>query len=122
MALRTWGFHIVGQAGLKMGALMEPETTATRFQKRAEQIANALYEAIRQRQFARPSFLSLMMFKIQQYSWQRGAREDTLDCQYWRNRGWFEPGCTFYIAHEANPVKLAVARLVGGIITRFVAG
>src|SRR5512141_2675725 len=27
MALRTWGFHIVGQAGFKMGALMKRDET-----------------------------------------------------------------------------------------------
>jgi len=121
MALRTWGFHIVGQAGFKMGPLMKAETTTERFQARAERIATELFEAIYQGKAARPSFLSLMMFKIQQWSWQRAVQEDTLDYQYWKNQGWFEPNCTFYIAHATNPAKLALARLTGGAIAHFVA-
>jgi multimeric flavodoxin WrbA len=121
MALRTWGFHIVGQSGFKMGALMTPEATAGHFQGRTEMIANDLFLAICRRRYTRPSFYSLMMFKIQQWSWQRAARKDTLDYQYWKNQGWFEPSRTFYIAHESNRAKLALARLVGRIITRFVA-
>jgi multimeric flavodoxin WrbA len=121
MALRTWGFHIAGQAGFKMGALMKPETSEARFRQGAEKVATQLFDAIHERKFARPSFYSLMMFKIQQYSWQRAARQDTVDYQYWQGQGWFEPGCTFYIPHESSPVKVALARFTGRVITRFVA-
>ena len=74
MALRTWGFHIVGQAGFKMGALMKPGTTTERFQGQAKKIATELFEAVQRRQALRPTFFSLMMFKIQQWSWQRAKR------------------------------------------------
>ncbi len=120
MALRTWGYHIVGQAGFKMGPLMSPETTAVRFQKQTDKIAAQLFEAIYGRQYARPTFYSLMMFKIQQWSWQRAVRQDTIDFQYWKNQGWFDPDRTFYIPHESNPVKVATARFVGAIMTHFV--
>jgi len=120
MALRFWGFHLTGQAGFKMGALMKSETTSLLFQKRAEKIARKLFTAIYQRTYARPSFVSLMMFKIYQWSWQRETMRDTLDYQYWNHQGWFERGCTFYIPHQANPIIVALARLTGSVITRFV--
>ncbi len=120
VALRTWGYHIVGQAGFKMGALMRPEASAARFKGQAEKIAAQLFEAIAARRYARPSFYSLMMFKIQQSAWQRAADRDTVDYRYWQNQGWLEPNRTFYIAHEANPLKVALARLAGRIITPFV--
>jgi hypothetical protein len=121
MAFRTWGFHIAGQAGFKLGALSKREETRARCERRAQRIAEDLFDAVHRRRYARPSFYSLMMFKIQQWSWQRAVRPDTIDYQYWKNQGWFEPDCTFYIPHESNPVKLALARAVGGVITRFVA-
>ena len=31
MAMRTWGYHLAGKAGFKMGALMDPQTSAARF-------------------------------------------------------------------------------------------
>jgi multimeric flavodoxin WrbA len=122
MALRTWGFHIVGQRGLKMGALMKLETTRVRFREQAEKIAGELFDAVQQRHALRPTFFSLMMFKIQQWSWQKAAAKDTVDYRYWKNQGWFEPECTFYIPHEASPVKVGAARLVGRLLIPFVAG
>ncbi len=120
LALRTWGFHIVGQAGYKMGALMEQVEMEHRYRSRTAQVAEALFQAISQRRFLRPSFLSLMMFRIQQLSWQQGP-PDTLDYAYWEEQGWFEPSCDFYIEHRANRVKVALARLAGAVLARFVA-
>lgn len=116
--LRTWGYHIVGQSGFKMGALMEREEMARRYQGRAEAIARRLYHAVRERRYTRPSFVSLMTFKIQQLSWRRAA-EDSLDYAYWQGRGWIEPGREFFIPHRANRVKVAAARLAGAVLARF---
>lgn len=41
MALRTWGIHIVGQAGYKMGALMDPEEAERRYRGAVAQVAQA---------------------------------------------------------------------------------
>ena len=62
-----------------------------------------------------------MMFAIQQASWRHSPHTDTVDYQYWKNQGWLEPGCTFYIPHNANPIKLALARAAGAAITPLVA-
>jgi len=101
VALRTWGFHIVGQAGFKMGALMPQDEMERRYRGETAKVAEALFRAISQREFLRPSFLSLMFFRIQQLSWQREPR-DTVDYAYWEEQGWFDPGRAFYIEHEAN--------------------
>jgi multimeric flavodoxin WrbA len=126
-ALRSWGFHIVGQAGYKMGALMDPGEAEHRFKGKTDRVAQALFEAVSQQRALRPSFLSLMIFKIQQRAWQQAADPDSVDYAYWASNGWFDPGdkrhpqCTFYIEHHANPVKVALARLTGAAVARFVA-
>jgi multimeric flavodoxin WrbA len=126
-ALRTWGIHIVGQAGYKMGALMDPGEAEHRFKGKTDRVAQALFEAVSQQRALRPSFLSLMIFKIQQRAWQQAADPDSVDYAYWASNGWFDPGdkrhpqCTFYIEHHANPVKVALARLTGAAVARFVA-
>ncbi len=119
VGLRTWGFHIVGQAGYKMGALMPQNEVESRYQGEAAKIAQALFQAVSQRQYLWPSFLSLMMFKIQQGAWQ-GEDPDSFDYAYWEEQGWFNPRCEFYIAHRANRVKVALARLVGAVLAKFV--
>jgi multimeric flavodoxin WrbA len=119
IALQTWGFHVVGQMGFKMGALMKQDETEARFREKAERIARKFFYAIRDRQAAKPSFFSLMAFKIRQRYWQR-AVQDSIDLEYWKNRGWTEPHRDFYVPHQANRVKVATARLAGAVIGRFV--
>jgi multimeric flavodoxin WrbA len=121
LALSTWGFHIVGQAGFKTGALMKPAAMKARYQEKVVKIAQRFFQALHTREFARPSFMSLMMFKIQQLAWQKASlKQDTIDYQYWKNLGWLDPQCNFYISHQSNLFKVALARLTGAVIARFV--
>jgi len=120
LAMSTWGFHIVGQTGFKTGALMKPDEIFASYQAKTQKIAHNLFMAIHKRQFARPSFMSLMMFRIQQLSWMHAA-QTKLDYQYWSGKGWTDPGLEFYIPHQADPIKVALARLTGTVIHRFVA-
>jgi multimeric flavodoxin WrbA len=119
VALSTWGYHIVGQAGFKMGALMDQQETVARFEERTEQIAESLYRAVRERAYVRPSFVSLMTFKIQQLGWRK-APAGSLDYAHWSGKGWIEPEREFYLPHRANLLKVAVARAAGALIARFV--
>jgi multimeric flavodoxin WrbA len=119
IALRTWGCHIVGQAGYKMGPLLPQAELESRFSREAFRVAEAMFEAIAQQQYLRPAFMSLMMFKIQQLAWQR-ENPGSLDYAYWHDQGWLGPACTFYIPHRSNPLKVAAARGVGALLYRFV--
>ncbi len=124
LALSTWGFHIIGKAGFKTGALMKAEEMKARQAVKAEKIARHIYQAVAVCSWARPSFMSLFMFKIQQRSWQGAgrspARGDTLDYAYWRDQGWTDPTRDFYIPHEASRVKVFLACLAGSLIAPFV--
>jgi multimeric flavodoxin WrbA len=119
-ALLTWGFHLVGQAGFKMGALMPPAEVTSRFEPETARIAAKLFRAVDQQQALRPSFVSLFTFKVQQSAWQREP-PDSLDYAYWKNQGWLEPTCTFYFSPRANRIKIALARLAGAGVARMFA-
>jgi hypothetical protein len=119
LALRTWGYHIVGQSGYKMGPLLPQDEMERRYKGETARVAEALLQAVGQRQSLHPAFLSLMMFKIQQLAWQR-APSGSLDYAYWQGKGWLDPARTFYIAHRANPAKVALARGVGAVVCRLV--
>jgi multimeric flavodoxin WrbA len=116
MALRTWGFHIVGQSGYAMGALMKREETRSRFDSQATRAAHVFFQAIHHKIYRKPAFYSLMVFKIQQMSWRAKGRPGTLDYQYWEQQGWFDQKRTFYIPHDASRLKVALARLTGVVI------
>jgi multimeric flavodoxin WrbA len=119
VALSTWGYHIVGKLGLAAGARMTAEELRNHHQAKLQKSARLLFKAVHERQFTRPSFLSLMMFRIQQSGWKAAAK-DTVDYRYWQQQGWFDPGCTYYIPQQGNPLKTFLARAAGMLISRFV--
>lgn len=118
MAMRTWGFYIAGQSGFKMGALMKRDDTRASFDSQAAQTARRFFTAIYEKKFRNPAFLELMMFKIQQMSWQTHGVPGTVDYHYWEKQGWFEPNKTFFIPHKADWLKVSLARLAGTVIGR----
>ena len=118
-ALLTWGFHLVGRTGFKMGA-RATRKDLPRFQPSAERVAYRLFAAIASNRALRPAFVSLMVFKIQQLVWRREP-VGSYDRAYWEAQGWLSPGCTFYVPHRANPITVALARLTGAVVHRFVA-
>ncbi len=122
MALRTWGFHIAGQSGYKMGALMKREESKAQFDAQAAQAARRLFNAIYRKEYRRPAFFSLMMFKIQQMSWKANGTPGTVDYRYWEGQGWFDPRRTFFIPHESGRLKVALARWTGVVIGKLTAG
>jgi multimeric flavodoxin WrbA len=117
-ALLTWGYHLVGQAGYKMGALTPPDEMK-RYQPETAQVAQALFHAIAQQRALRPSWVSLLAFKIQQLAWQREP-PGSYDYAYWNDQGWLAPERTFYVPHHTHPAKVALARLAGAALYRFV--
>ncbi len=121
MALRTWGIHVVGQSGYKMGALMKREETRAQFEAQAVRAAHSLFQAMYQKSYRKPAFFSLMMFKIQQMAYQAKAIPGTLDYQYWNEQGWLDSKRTFYIPHDSGWLKVALARLSGIVIGRIMA-
>ena len=115
----SWGAHLVGSLGLPTGARMKREEIAVRHGKKIERAARMLFAATRGRAWLRPSFVSLMMFRIQQRAWS-GADPASVDFQYRRDQGWTDPRREFYIPHAASRVKVMLARFVGDVVSRFV--
>jgi multimeric flavodoxin WrbA len=121
LALRTWGFHISGQSGYKMGALMNREETKNQFDDRAKKAAETLFQAIYKRNYLYPSFFELMVFKIQQMSWRKKGKPGTVDYSHWEKNGWFNPKRTFFISIESSWFKVILARAVGVVIGKIMA-
>jgi hypothetical protein len=116
-ALLTWGYHLVGGAGFKMGALAAPDEMV-RYEGQAARVAEALFRAVAEQDARRPSFVSLLAFKVQQLAWQREP-PGSVDHTYWLERHWLDPACKFYMAQRSHPVKVALARVAGAMIARF---
>lgn len=119
-ALMTWGFYIKDQEKFSTGALMEVEEMNNHFQSKIQKIAKNLYIAIKHKKVLKPSFYSLIIFKVQQKYWQRRInKQHTFDYIYWNQKGWLEPKCTYYSIIKANWLKVKIARSLGAIIALF---
>jgi multimeric flavodoxin WrbA len=119
LAMSVWGFHLSGLAGFKTGALMRPEEMKALHQEKAQRIAKKFFQDLYRHKAQQPSFISLMMFKIQQAIWQT-EDPNTVDYQYWKSQGWLESHCDYYIPHHASRVKVTAARWTGALIKNFV--
>ncbi|ATW24759.1 flavodoxin family protein [Candidatus Formimonas warabiya] len=119
-ALSTWGCHIVSRSKFRTGALMKIDEINARYHHRIKKIAAKLFHAIMDKEVLKPSFYSLVVFRVQQKYWQKAVgQHDLFDFVYWGNKGWLEPHCEFYIPHKASRIKVNLARLIGDFISRF---
>jgi hypothetical protein len=120
MALSTWGYQIAGQASFKMGGWLKKADAEALFHRQTARVAEQFFQAVRMQEAAKPSFISLMTFRIQQGYWQRRPDEKSIDHTYWKNQGWTKPQRDYYAEHKAGKAKVALARWVGAMLTPFV--
>jgi multimeric flavodoxin WrbA len=119
-ALRTWGFSIAGQATFTTGALMKKEEIAALYQEKINRIAAKILHAIHSNMGMKPTFISLLFFRVEQLYYQRHQAEESFDLSYWRGKGWLESTSHYYFKTKANPLKIGMVHLMGSIIAKFV--
>ena len=117
-ALRTWGFYIIGKAGFKTHARMEKEQIEKLYGAWLTVIAENIFLNIKGEHYKEVSFVSLMMFKIQQVGWSK-AKRDSIDYQYWQSKGWLDGKQKFFFKPKANGLKISAARITGAVIAKF---
>lgn len=119
-ALYTWGFHVSAQSKFRTGSFIEDEQINSHYGNKIKVIANKLFNTINNRKAEAPSFYSLMVFKVQQKYWQNTKEEqDTFNYFYWKNKGWLEKSCNYYIPHNSNTIKVKLAEIIGNIVSTF---
>jgi len=117
-AFSTWGAQIIGKTGFVMGELMKKEEIIRLYESKIQKIGKLIIKAIQKQAFLTPSMISLITFKIQQKAWGKG-HGSSADLEYWKQQGWLDPHCTFYVPMRTNRVKLALARMIGSIFATF---
>ena len=119
VALWTWGFRTVGRVGLVTGANMPAEEMKRRHSGAILRGAQRLFLDVVQKRSMKPSFLSLMVFRIQQSGWGKSA-PGSIDFAYWNDRGWLDTRrCSYFFPHKASRIKVAAARAAGAVTAAF---
>lgn len=119
-AFITWGVNFAGKKKFRTGGLMDSIEMKSRYDIDCKKAAAALLNAVKGNSDVRPSFYSLIAFKIQQLSWLKDTRShDTIDYKYWQKNGWLKKDCNYYVPYSANILKIIFARLIGRIVSLF---
>ena len=104
---------------LATGATMPAAELKERHGEKIEQAAQRFLRDIRENRAAIPSFLALLIFRIQQKGWSEVA-PGSIDYAYWKDKDWLDTRrTTWFLPHRANPIKVAAARLVGRVAAAF---
>lgn len=118
-AFGSWGFHLAGLKKFRMGALMTQEEAEMKFGAAADKLAAELSSAVLSQKALKPSFMSLMIFKVQQTIYRTSpVFKDTYDRDWWNTTGRLDKKRTFYIPHRANPIKVKAARAAGAVLAK----
>lgn len=114
LALWTWGCATVGRLSIMAGALTDIETIRKNYQSMINKAAKQFLSFLLNQRCLKPSFIQLMIFRIQQEGWSR-ANKDSIDYKYWLNKGWLDLKTTFFFSHKQNRLVTDLARLVGEV-------
>jgi multimeric flavodoxin WrbA len=117
--LWTWGYRISASAWFATGAAMSAEDIRRRHGPRIAAAACRLLRDIHERRFLKPSFVSLLVFRIQQGGWSKAA-PGSIDYAYWHDNGWLDlRRSTYFFPHRAGLLKTRVARIIGAAVAAF---
>jgi len=118
-ALRLWGYKLCGRRNFRTGARMTEGEMLIRHAEAMDKTARRFYHELKNGSALRPSVYSLIAFTVQQYSWRHRGEVSDVALQYWKQKGWLDKGCRFYIPHRRNAVITGLARAAGLVIARF---
>ena len=119
-AFNTWGIKISGQSRFRTGDLMTVEEMEAKHGRAISKAADDLFKAIRDSSPFKPSFYSLVAYRVQKRYWKRTQKyRNTVDYQYWKDKGWLEDASNYYIPHGAGLPKVKLAQWISRIVMIF---
>ena len=104
------GMQIVGKVGVPTpsGAATAAECRA--ISAAADRGAAMLHKALGSQGYPPPTLFRLIIFRMQQLTFSLTAEEWPADHAYYREKGWVDPECRFYVDAPVNPIKALIAR------------
>lgn len=122
-ALHAFGCRVAGMKKFRTGALMEKEDIRSNYDKNIRRIAEVFLKDLKRGTDANPGWYSLIAFRVQQICWSRAdyQKSNPHDYQYWKEKGWLKPRCTYYVPLKKGLWKARLARLIGGGVAKLFA-
>ncbi len=114
LPLGSMGFSVVNKTGITTNTGAEvpvPVVYMGKIRKQAKGFVAAFHKP------AKPTVSSLVSFRLNR-KYYTGKKEDSYDAQYWRAKGWLEPGKRYFYKARINPFKSMAAGVIGIFLTK----
>ena len=116
----SWGLDVVGHLGVITSKGISEEETKKQWEKiecATEKMADKMVKVLKKQALPKASLFKLCAFKLQRASFGR-ADQNHVDFKYWRDKGWLEPGCKFFIEAKINPLTQLLANVITCFMTK----
>lgn len=117
--VESWGFDVVSCFGSKFPKGYIPETTLEKISKNmvdtAATVAGNFYKALSETHVTKIDVMKLAAFKLQRSAFGSGDRLKA-DYNYWKEKGWLEPNCSYYFPAKVNLLKKFLANIISAIM------
>lgn len=118
----TWGFNVVHRLVMAIDPNRASDAVRAAEQRQADakagKAAQVFLRALNTAQPPAPSLVGVAAFTLQKRAFG-GAAQDTADYQYWKSKGWLEPGVRYFYPASVNLIKRFIAAIMAGIVIRF---
>ncbi|MFO8081516.1 MAG: NAD(P)H-dependent oxidoreductase [Armatimonadota bacterium] len=120
-AVRLMGFDMSGgRMGLTM--LPAPRTAAEKRNMHVEtqRAGQRFFDALERDGRAAPNFMQVLVYRVQQATFEVNRENQPADYEYFAERGWFNRSRRWYVNAPVNPFHDLAARMIGRISRRAV--
>lgn len=114
---RLWGFEIAGKAGTITAAPV-PRYRIEQNRKAIARAAREFAAALRSPARKSPGLYDVMVFFGQRGAFSQMEGISPADYRYWKERGWLDPGTTYFVDVPVNPLYRAIGRIAGWFSAR----
>jgi multimeric flavodoxin WrbA len=105
-SLLSWGFNLKGTAGFIIKHHDSEIEIEEKYAKNLDKIAKKVYRSVIDKQYLKPTALSLAMFKLQQRERADPEKAHPLDYKYWNENGWKKSEANYYIKHQSSKFRI----------------
>ncbi len=104
------GMQIIGRVGVATPSGPATPAECRAISAAADRGAALLRKALLLEGYPPPTLFRLIIFRMQQLTFSLTAEEWPADHAYYREKGWFDPKCRFFVDAPINPLKALIAR------------
>ncbi|WP_455543055.1 hypothetical protein [Intestinibacter sp.] len=119
MAPLSWGFDICGSLSIVTHKDISKEKSSIqqdRSDKLTDGMARKIINQLNSKKLIKPSFSRMIAFNAQKKVYKNSNKEKA-DYKYWKQNGWLEKDCKFYIDARINPLKNLLAKIISNVMS-----